>query len=237
MNKSILLIFTFIILLFNTKNLYPFGIGAYGSYNEDKEKVIANSYTKRVGAGLIFDTSVTRDKLINFRFSFNYERNFADYYRTDSGNSGEISLEGMPEGFKSREEYNFYNDAIYNRYGVSFYFGFGIIRNKFIRLWAGPELLAGYKHLKLTRKRITYRNMVTYHYGSGEFYYFSNFESNSYNIVDGGVGITVGLNINLNNSVSLTLQSGARLKASLTDGFYGSSEWYAQLGFLGVFNE
>ena len=124
-------------------------------YKIDKDVDVA-----RGGIGFIFDTTVSKNRLFNYRLNIGSE---AAEYDIDGG--GTFDTRGW---FMAHD------------------FGFGLIRKKNLRLWAGPE--------------------VRLSYSQGERETDSNTELYMATI---GVGPVIGLNLNFRNSVSLTLKVGA----------------------------
>lgn len=106
-----------------------------------------------VGVSLIFDTAVAKDKLLNLRLSLGYEH--GDYQGPLDSSRG--TLGGT--------------------------FGFALLKNQTLRLWAGPRLVLGYGVLD-DNKRV---------------------EGHDFNV---GLGPVLGANFHLSGEVSLGLELG-----------------------------
>ena len=105
-----------------------FGLGAfynfYGSGESDLEidfddpfdfeKEFDGDYS---GFGFVLDTSVARDRVFNYRLNFGYKQVDFEYKDFDVDMSG-ISIENT--------------------------FGFGVFRNKALRVWLGPQINLNY---------------------------------------------------------------------------------------------
>jgi hypothetical protein len=74
---------------------------------------------RRAGLGMVFDTAVAEDTLINYRLNFGYERWF------DEGEEKMHDFEG---------------DSVVLRNAL----GFGALRNEKLRVWLGPQLSFSY---------------------------------------------------------------------------------------------
>lgn len=114
----------------------------------------------RGGLGFILDTAVAKNRLFNYRLNIGSE---AVDYDIDGG--GTFETKGL---FMAHD------------------FGFGIIRKKKLRLWAGPELRLSYSEGELENNSNTELHMATF-----------------------GIGPVVGLNLNFGKTVSLALKVGA----------------------------
>lgn len=109
-------------------------------------------------AGLVLDTTVAKDRLFNYRLNLGYQK-----LGFEKGNS---KLE--MEGFVMRHV-----------------FGFGVLRNKDVRLWLGPQL--------------------SFSWSSGGYEGVSNFDVNLFGV---GIAPVIGVNFNLGPVVTLALDGG-----------------------------
>jgi hypothetical protein len=116
-------------------------------------------YKPRAGLGIAFDTNIGKDRLFNYRFGFEYSSAELD---TLDGQALNSTL--------TKKKYNFVNT-----------FGFGVLRNRSVRLWVGPRI------------NIQVENGV---YDSGYEYA----EQSSFGI---GLAAAAGVNVNLGQTVSL----------------------------------
>lgn len=124
-------------------------------YEYDRDVDVA-----RGGIGLIFDTTVAKNRLFNYRLNIGSE---AVEYDIDGG--GTFETTGW---FMSHD------------------FGFGLIRKKNLRLWAGPEVRLSYSEGELENDSSTELHMATF-----------------------GIGPVVGLNLNFGKKLTLALKVGA----------------------------
>jgi len=124
----LLFVFTF------TKALYSYGVGGYLSggfgyqvieknlniYSYPIDHNINNSINYSWGFGLIIDSNLSKNDILNYRFKIGYERLYADYKNNTSS----------------------------FMYHSSHIFGCKIIRNDLFRLWIGPQIGINYYYLK-----------------------------------------------------------------------------------------
>ena len=75
-------------------------------------------YKPSAGFGIVFDSNIGKDKLYNYRFSFEYSSTELD---TINGYTLSDTL--------TKDKFNFVNT-----------FGFGVLRTKTVRLWVGPRI-------------------------------------------------------------------------------------------------
>jgi len=116
-------------------------------------------YKPSAGLGIAFDTNIGKDRLFNYRFGFEYSSAELD------------TIDGWtPNSTLTKKKYNFVNT-----------FGFGVLRNRSVRLWVGP------------RVNIQFENGV---YDDGYVYV----EQSSFGI---GLAAAAGVNVNLGRTVSL----------------------------------
>lgn len=135
---------------------YASGLGfSFGIGKEKWEQDRENLGDRNINnVGFVVDNAVARNSVFNYRFTFSQEENNAD--------GGNLDMEG---------------------YSMTHDFGFGIYRNKHVRLWLGPEIRATYyKDLYLTNTNTPI---------SGDIFGFS-------------AGPVFGVNVNLPEVVSFT---------------------------------
>lgn len=125
-------------------------------YGEDDDDVDVT----RGGIGFIFDTTVAKNKLFNYRLNIGSEA--VDY---DTDYFGTFETKGW---FMAHD------------------FGFGIVRKKNLRIWAGPEVRLSFSQGELENNSNTELYMATF-----------------------GVGPVLGLNLHFGKRVSLALKMGA----------------------------
>ena len=111
------IIFAMLLASWGIPQAHAVGLGfSFGTGNEEWEKDRVNAGDRNVSnMGFVLDTAVRRNRVFNYRFSFLKEKNDAD------GNG--INMEG----------YTTVHD-----------FGFGVLRERNVRLWLGPQLRASY---------------------------------------------------------------------------------------------
>jgi len=92
-------------------NASAIGLGGYlnGAYGSERFDENDYNYTS-LGGGLILDTAVEKDSLLNYRLEIGYDKKTFD-------------------GGGERDKYAMNNT-----------FGFGILRNDLVRIWLGPEV-------------------------------------------------------------------------------------------------
>lgn len=174
-------IFLSIALVCTFTNVYAVGMGVTlgsgsESWDSDTDE-LNNTYTfqrhsgdrKINNFGFVMDTTVARDMLFNYRFSLVNEENKADV----SGYN--IDMKGI--------------SMIHD-------FGFGVVRNRFVRFWIGPELKAAF-----------------YNDISPSFSTTQTFDGNVWGF---GVGPAVGVNIHMPRVVSF----------SITGAYYVFSQYF-----------
>jgi len=104
------------------------GLGVYGSYD-----IVVGSVgwfdgtsdftrTKIVQLGLLFDTSVAKDRLFNYRLQLGLDLSTASYFDTSLAQTVTMDI----------WQINFINS-----------FGFAIVREEALRVWFGPQLGIG----------------------------------------------------------------------------------------------
>ncbi|MBN2041124.1 MAG: hypothetical protein JW864_13860 [Spirochaetes bacterium] len=192
-------------ILFYTANAYAFGIGAYftastGSYEweyniDEQEDPIIDSGVRKPGFGFMLDTNLARDQIYNYRLQVGYSKITID------NDHNAYDLNG--------KEYHIYNT-----------FGFGIIREKFGRLWFGPQIGAGYI--------------------DGEYDMPSSleYEGNYFWTLYFSTGFVAGFNYNLGDFFTLAVDGGIRVLAGFGTADMASSTIGVQVtgteGFINV---
>ncbi len=113
-----------LLLIFYTSSSFAFGIGVTagrGSETWEDNSVVnyANEGNREISNfGVVMDTTVARNRLFNYRFSLVKEDNDADPSAFDRINASGITM-------------------VHD-------FGFAAFRNRYVRLWLGPELRAAF---------------------------------------------------------------------------------------------
>jgi hypothetical protein len=196
MKRAIRVLFfcTFVSICVHVPDTMAVGLGLYGTsgtgdgeYEFDDDASVAYDLDvdiQRGGFGFVLDTAVANDRM------FNYQLNIGIYnWSEEFENDAEFDLSGLM---------------------MSHDFGFGVLRNRHVRLWLGPEI------------RIAY--------GTGD-----DADNDGYdvNIVSLGAGPVLGVNLHLGPVVSLGFKSGYLFESvfGTADGdgvesidFYGGDE-------------
>jgi hypothetical protein len=124
--KNKLIMYYVSLMLFISSTAMASGIGFYGSFGGgtnswDHSKINTNLYNG--GGGLLFDTNVAGNKLLNyrleldFRFRVEYPRPANSYFKP--------------------------NDLTSDHLGTIHTLAFGLIRTDLIRFWLGPQVAIG----------------------------------------------------------------------------------------------
>lgn len=161
----------------------------------DKYSITANSSDiqlksslNTIGFGFVLDTKVAENAL------FNYRLNISTAFGTASFD--ELSVNGFtnndPEEIKDLKEVW---DLGYIRLSIDNTFGFGIVRSKLLRLWAGPQVRLGYTYGNTTQD-ITVNGV-------------SNSKIHKYTGLIGFAPV-IGANFNFGKTVTLTAETGYR---------------------------
>ncbi|MBN2160404.1 MAG: hypothetical protein JW807_13500 [Spirochaetes bacterium] len=181
-------IVSIICLILTTSHAWTVGIGAYGAGGVSSSRWNANSKEASrtsdyfYGGGLIIDSAVARDVLLNYRFKGGYEKYLFQGF-------GSVST-GRP----------------ISRVNTSHTFGFGIVRKEKVRFWIGPQLGLGY--IWGERKFTDYTIFVNSSF-TGPLYQYVPYRSGvSYKFVSMNLGLELGLNINIGNYVTLFIDCG-----------------------------
>ena len=116
MNRNFIRLCFFICVSLFSVNSYATGLGfSFGNASEDWDDVSTVENRNLSSFGFVVDTTVADDQVFNYRFSLLKEENNSD------GNG--LNMDGIT--------------MLHN-------FGFGVLRNKYVRLWLGPELRAAF---------------------------------------------------------------------------------------------
>ena len=198
-------IIIFLCLICSVYQLFSYGLGIYGGYhigagsfdqefrhwtriNLNEPKSSSTETWQRApvvtgfSVGFVYDSRVLEDKLVNYRLNvgFNYSKHTELFTLS--------SLYFLNPRYRSGLE-NYYDVSRYDcvNYGVEIdnTIGFGFVRTKTLRLWAGPKL------------------KITSHYSLND-----NLEGYKEGI--GGAPV-VGINIHLGEAVSLSADMGYNL--------------------------
>jgi hypothetical protein len=198
MGKKYMVFLTGIFLLSAASSAFALGIGAYieAAGGESYRKVKSNSLEDTGGrltnygfrAGLIFDTCVACDSDFSYRLKIGGGMSRAD--------------------FLSQIDYN----GLY----MSHTFAFAAVKNDYIKFWIGPQIGFSYRRGSSDRLFIgtdypgsTYMAVMGIpaypYYGFGTFY-----EHNKYSIFGVDGGLAFGVNLNLGDCVTLSLEAGVK---------------------------
>lgn len=201
MNKKIILSFMagLSVLLIGTSAM-ALGIGAYieAGGGESYRTVRSRSLDSTGGtltnygfkAGLIFDTCVACDSDFSFRLKLGGGKSWSD--------------------LMSQTDFN----GIY----LSNTFAFAAVKNDYVKFWIGPQI--GFSYRRGSSDRLFFGTDVP---GAGYFALFSSTftppfyyelgafkERVKYNIFGADAGLAAGVNINLGDYVSLSLEAGVK---------------------------
>ena len=186
---------TIIIVLFITIchcRLHALGIGFYStgkagvSYSKTSNDGFTVNYA--LGAGFVLDTAVASSDVFNYRLAAGYDN------AIDSGG-------------------RFFKRYSANRVLLSNVFGFGVIRNKYIRLWTGPQLELGCQFNKVSKSSYYYDSL----FGPSRIKSTLDY---AYFLL--GIGAVMGLNINPGKVFTISLEVG--LNTTLGFGKYHAHE-------------
>lgn len=135
------------------------GSGEYEFEDDTNPDYDLDTDTEREGFGFVIDSAVANDRV------FNYRMNIGRYYWEEEFENG---TEFDVTGFMWTHD-----------------FGFGVVRNRFMRLWLGPE--------------------IRFAWGHGD-----DDDNDGYDVYmySAGVGPVVGLNLHLGPVVSLGIKAG-----------------------------
>lgn len=171
----------------NVPKTMAIGIGLYvtsgsgsGNYDVDDDYNTwdVDADIQRSGYGFVLDTAVARDRI------FNYQLNIGLYdWSEEFENDSELDLRGFM---------------------MSHDFGFGVVRNKYVRFWLGPEIRLAY--------------------GSGDK---DDNEGYDVEMVSVGIGLVTGLNLNLGPVVSFGIKAGYLYEdvGGYADSWYDSNDY------------
>ncbi|MBN1534587.1 MAG: hypothetical protein JXA20_18080 [Spirochaetes bacterium] len=131
-----------LVLLMET-GLYAWGFGAYlggaagedswwynvsGDARESIDRLLTSESASTIGGGLVFDTNVTSEDMINYRLSLFYERHSTMHCLPNTTASYHIVLN------QGRMQVGM------NRFGLYNAVGFNLLKTEMLRLWLGPQL-------------------------------------------------------------------------------------------------
>jgi hypothetical protein len=171
MRKIFIIAFALIVISLATTSAHASGLGVYlnGGFGDSDIETgpywwsVTNTYDSDLevlSGGLVFDTNLSKDRIFNYRLELG---------------RGTYTWQDFPAGMETE----------LNQTVMTHDFGFGILRNKAVRLWLGPEI------------RISRIN--------------DEVDGVEYDMIGFGVGLAIGLNINLRGPITIGL------KASLMD--------------------
>jgi hypothetical protein len=176
------------ILLFSAgQSVFGLGIGLIRQdsiigmpVNQPSYSSLFNRLINRlVGTDIVVDTAVAKNRLFNFRISLECDNTI------------------------QRRDYLFYNYSYnVNRLVLANTFGFGFIRTRFVRLWAGPQFAISYEFKDMSN---TISDSVMYSkIGS---VVGVNFHTSEDMTLSFEVGFRTGLGFDINKSLSKTISN------------------------------
>lgn len=179
--KTRFLLFSILTLLFlfSARELSAFGIGLVGDFHGGAASWdgIKRDHLGG-GGGLIIDTNVARDEVFNYRLDLTFGGLMISQ---DVVNSFPLPLFGTYIPFKYTETQKKTTLFI----STVHYFGFGVVRNKYVRFWLGPQITLGGMATDV-------RGLIT------------------------GIGLAMGLNINIGEFFTISLTGSGRFVAGFT---------------------
>jgi hypothetical protein len=166
-----------------TVRIYALGIGGYVTGKGGVSSIMAfdtsSDVEYAVGAGFILDTSVTKNKIFNYRLGFGYENIMK------SGNS-------------------FFDKSCFHRISLSNTFGYAFIRSSVLRVWMGPQIeLSNHFAIMNKRKTEVYPIIV-----SGAYPIKKIVKSREVAAFSLGFGAVLGINLNFENQFSMGFEIG-----------------------------
>jgi hypothetical protein len=177
-------IFIAVFIIIRALPLHALGVGVYTTGSAGVMYLSGITANYCVGTGFVLDTAVASNDLFNYRLNAGYDN---------------VIDSGSP----------FFGGWSTHRITLSNTFGIGLIRNKYIRLWAGPLVEFGC-HLKKANKR-TYGSFNT------DAIIISDYSTNIA-MISLAFGAVVGLNINPGDLFTISFEVG--LSTSLGLGKY-----------------
>ena len=176
--------------------IYATGGGGTADLTEDWEedtdwsRLDTDGDTRYFGGGFVLDTNVAKDRVFNYRLNVGYE---GAKYEADKI-INEVTDENLTDAIDNYE-------IDMNRFVFDNTFGFGVFRNRSVRIWLGPQVRFGY---------------IT-----GEGDYKINGETRRLDLWGGiaGIGAVGGANIHAGDTVSLGVDIGYRYS-----GYFGKVE-------------
>jgi len=171
MKKILLIALALFLFPFAAASVHASGLGFYASSGSGDSDIdvgpfwwlVTNSTVSSIAdlstesVGLVFDTNLSEDRLFNYRLELG---------------TGNYTWE-IPGSEKTELKQNV----------MSHDFGFGVLRNRAVRLWLGPEIM-------LTRIN-------------------AGANGNDYDLLGFGFGLALGLNINLKGPVTIAIKAGS----------------------------
>jgi hypothetical protein len=176
-----------------TDTLLGAGIGVYGNAGGGQAYLFREGFqfrfrgivnTTLVGGGFIADTNLSGSGIFNNRFKLGY-----DFQKADNGAIGRL-----------------------NRVSASNIFGAGFYCNRVVRIWAGPQVGFGYLWGKNVFHDVTFdTSLPFYSFPPGPLGYASYKSSVTYSMFNLHAGAALGININLDEHVTVPVEAGFRL--------------------------
>ena len=188
MKKAPLILALIIGLFFFSESLYALGIGFYADFNSGLTFGTYRNSHWAPGGGMIIDTNLAKDNIFNYRLELGYDLFNVSWFPGSST--------------------DYYFDAC-NKISSNHYFGFGVIRNKNIRFWIGPNIEV-----------------------SGLF-------AQGHNGIFGGIGFAMGTNFNISDVFTFSMVFSLRAVGGMIYGSYQkytSSGLIGLMGSLGLSN-
>ncbi|MDA3894873.1 MAG: hypothetical protein PF482_01860 [Desulfobacteraceae bacterium] len=166
--------------------------------DDDNDNIDIDTDHRTRAIGFVLDTNVAKDSLFNYRLNIAFDKIEIDGLRPDSDYEA--------DGFK-----------------MDHTFGFGVLRNEYVRLWVGPQINLSY-------------------YNEDNHYRPFNFDDDDLNMFGFGVGPAMGVNINVGPVVTFTITQGYKFTwlfgENFNDDFYGhESQYYINFGMLFRIND
>ena len=206
MKKMLIIISIPLMFLLLRTEAFSTGIGWYFNgggglgfldLNRMPFKEVASSGQYLFGGGLVVDTCLAQDKLFNYRLHLGY-----DYIAMD---------------LKSRSAGIY--EAKFNRINIFNNFGFGIVRNKLLRFWIGPQLGLRCQFGDISGKENPLATAIKL--SNLQNFAFIAMMSSSTLLINTGItknivmtglslGLATGLNLNLTDLFTLSIECGAR---------------------------
>jgi hypothetical protein len=182
--KFVFICIVFITIPLSFRELYALGLGGYltgkGGVSTLKVEKTNSSVDYGVGAGFVLDTAVASNDYCNYRLNVGYENTIKS---------------GTP----------FFGGWSMHRISISNTFGYAFFRNKFMRVWMGPQIELACQFNVASERT----NGINPH----GFYYNMPFFENRVVSIDFalfslGLGAVLGVNFNAGDFCTVSLETG-----------------------------